>query len=298
VNRGTSIGRFRSRFKRGAKPVFADIRSDTLNLDEERLEALITPRTKAVVVVHYAGVGCEMDRILGLCATRSVAVVEDNAHGLYGHYKQRPLGTMGALAALSFHETKNVMCGEGGALLVNDERFTNRAEIIRQKGTHRNQFFRGEVDKYTWVDVGSSYLPSDIVSAFLFAQIETHERIQDNRRRIWNAYAERLADWAEKRGVVLPHVPAHCNQAYHMFYILLPSLGERQALIAHLRERGILAVFHYQPLHLSAMGARFGGRPGDCPVTEDIADRLLRLPFYNDMTESEQERVVETIVEF
>jgi dTDP-4-amino-4,6-dideoxygalactose transaminase len=283
---------------RGAKPVFCDIRPDTLNLDEERLDALITPRTKGVVVVHYAGVSCEMDCILDICTARGVAVVEDNAHGLYGHYKGRPLGTMGALAALSFHETKNVMCGEGGALLVNDERFSDRAEIIRQKGTNRNQFFRGEVDKYTWVDVGSSYLPSDIVSAFLFAQIETHERIQDDRRRIWHAYAERLGDWAKRRGIGMPHVPAHCDQAYHMFYILLPSLAERQALIEHLRERGIMAVFHYQPLHHSTMGERFGGKAGDCPVTEDIADRLLRLPFFNGMTESEQERVVEAVMEF
>lgn len=283
---------------RGARPVFADIRPDTLNLDETRLECLITPRTKAIVVVHYAGVGCEMDAILEIARRHGVAVVEDNAHGLFGAYKGKPLGTFGPLAALSFHETKNITCGEGGALIINALQYIERAEIIREKGTDRTRFFRGEVDRYTWIDVGSSYVLSDLLAAFLYAQLEAREDIQRKRRRLWEYYAEHLKDWAEAHGVRLPHVPPHCQQSYHMFYLLMPSLAERQALIAHLKARGILSVFHYQPLHLSAMGRRFGGRPGDCPVSENVSDRLLRLPFYNDLSEANQARVVAAVKEF
>lgn len=283
---------------RGARPVFADIRPDTLNLDETRLERLITPRTKVIVVVHYAGVGCEMDAILEIARRHGVAVVEDNAHGLFGAYKGKPLGTFGPLAALSFHETKNITCGEGGALIINDPQYIERAEIIREKGTDRTRFFRGEVDKYTWIDIGSSYVLSDLLAAFLYAQLEAREEIQRKRQRIWEYYAEHLKDWAEAHGVRLPHVPPHCQQSYHMFYLLMPSLAERQALIAHLKARGILSVFHYHPLHLSAMGRRFGGRPGQCPVTEEVSDRLLRLPFYNSLTEEDQAYVVAAIKEF
>ncbi|GBC78108.1 dTDP-4-amino-4,6-dideoxygalactose transaminase [bacterium HR08] len=283
---------------RGARPVFADIRPDTLNLDETQLERLITPRTRAIVVVHYAGVGCEMEAILETARRHGVAVVEDNAHGLFGTYKGKPLGTFGCLAALSFHETKNITCGEGGALIINDPQYIERAEIIREKGTDRARFFRGEVDKYTWVDVGSSYLLSDLLAAFLYAQLEVREQIQAKRRRIWEYYAEHLKEWAEAHGVRLPYVPPHCQQSYHLFYLLMPSLEERQALIAHLKARGILSVFHYQPLHLSAMGRRFGGHPGQCPVTEDVSDRLLRLPFYNAMTEEELAAVVSALKEF
>jgi len=282
---------------RGARPTFIDIRPDTLNLDERRLEQLITPRTRAIVPVHYAGVGCEMDAILEIAARYSVAVVEDNAHGLFGKYKGKYLGTFGCLATQSFHETKNLTCGEGGALLINDLRYADRAEILREKGTNRSRFFRGQVDKYTWVDLGSSYLPSDILAAFLFAQLEASEQIQARRRRIWEYYQEHLRDWAEDRHVRFPIVPGHCEQPYHMFYLLLNSLGERQRLIAHLKARGILSVFHYLPLHLSDMGRRFGGKPGDCPVTEDVSDRLLRLPFYNDLTEADQADVVAAIQE-
>jgi len=283
---------------RGARPVFADVRPDTLNLDEAQVERLITPRTRAIVPVHYAGVGCEMDAILGVAGRYGLAVVEDNAHGLFGKYKGRYLGTFGCLATQSFHETKNFTCGEGGALLINDPRYIERAEIIREKGTNRSRFFRGQVDKYTWVDVGSSYLPSDILAAFLYAQLEAREQIQAKRQRIWHYYYNCLRDWAAAHDVRLPVVPLHCEQPYHMFYLLLPSLAQRQALIAHLKSRGILAVFHYLPLHLSDMGRKFGGRPGDCPVTEDISDRLLRLPFYNDLSESMQAFVVDAIQAF
>jgi len=283
---------------RGARPVFADIRPDTLNLDESRLEALITPRTRAIAVVHYAGVGCEMDTILEIANRYRVAVVEDNAHGLFGRYRGRYLGTFGCLATQSFHETKNLTCGEGGALLINDPQYIDRAEIVREKGTNRSRFFRGQVDKYTWVDIGSSYLPSDILAAFLYAQLEERERIQARRRHIWEFYARELRDWAEDHGVRLPVVPPHCEQPYHLFYLLLPSLEARTRLIAHLKARGILAVFHYLPLHLSPMGQRFGGKPGDCPVTEDVSDRLLRLPFYNDLTDEELAEVVEAIRAF
>jgi dTDP-4-amino-4,6-dideoxygalactose transaminase len=283
---------------RGARPVFADIRPDTLNLDEAQLERLITPRTRAIVPVHYAGVGCEMDAILEIAGRHGIAVVEDNAHGLFGKYKDRYLGTFGCLATQSFHETKNFTCGEGGALLINDPCYIERAEIIREKGTNRSRFFRGQVDKYTWVDVGSSYLPSDILAAFLYAQLEAREQIQAKRKRIWLYYHDHLRDWAATHDVRLPIVPAHCEQPYHMFYLLLPSLEQRQSLIEHLKARGILSVFHYLPLHLSDMGRKFGGLPGDCPVTEDVSDRLVRLPFYNDMTESEQGQVVEGLLDF
>jgi dTDP-4-amino-4,6-dideoxygalactose transaminase len=283
---------------RGAIPIFADVRADTLNLDETKLEALITPRTKAIVAVHYAGVGCELDAILEIGGRHGVPVVEDNAHGLFGKYKGRQLGTMGCLATLSFHETKNFTCGEGGALLINDPRFVERAEIIREKGTQRSRFFRGEVDKYTWMDIGSSYLPSEILAAFLYAQLEAREAIQSLRKRIWEYYDRQLRPGAADRGVQLPGVPAHCEQPYHMYYLLLPSLAERQALIAHLHAHEINSVFHYLPLHLSSMGRRFGGKEGDCPVTEDISGRLLRLPFYNELTEADQIRVIDGLKEF
>jgi dTDP-4-amino-4,6-dideoxygalactose transaminase len=283
---------------RGARPRFVDVRADTLNLDESRLAAAVTPRTRVILPVHYAGVGCEMDAILDVAARKGIAVVEDNAHGLFGRYKGKPLGTFGCLAAQSFHETKNINCGEGGALLINDPRLGERAEIIREKGTNRSRFFRGLVDKYTWVDLGSSYVPSDLLAAYLYAQLEARARIQAARKRIWDYYEHHLRDWAAARDVRLPAVPGHCEQAYHMFYLLLPSLERRQALIAHLRERGIMGVFHYQPLHLSEMGRRLGGKEGDCPVTEAVSDRLLRLPFYNDLADADQARVVEAVAKF
>jgi dTDP-4-amino-4,6-dideoxygalactose transaminase len=282
---------------RGARPVFADVRPDTLNLDEKKLPHLITHSTRAIVPVHYAGVGCEMDAILEIARKQNLAVIEDNAHGLFGKYHGKFLGTFGSLATQSFHETKNITCGEGGALLINDEGFIERAEIIREKGTDRTRFFRGEVDKYSWVDLGSSYLPSDLLAAFLYAQLEAHVQIQAARQRIWKRYYDELTDWAHENGVRLPIVPEHCDQAYHLFYLLLPSPQERQRFIACLRERRILSVFHYVPLHTSEMGRRYGGEPGDCAIAEMVSERLVRLPFYNQLSEIEQSRVIGAIRE-
>lgn len=283
---------------RGARPVFVDIRPDTLNLDESMLESLITPRTRAIVAVHYAGVACQMDVIMDIAARHQIPVIEDNAHGLMGKFNGKYLGTFGCMATLSFHETKNFSCGEGGALLINDAKFIERAEIIREKGTNRNHFFRGQVDKYTWVDVGSSYLPSEILAAFLHAQLDVREMIQARRKRIWEYYYEHLKEWASESGVQLPTVPVECEQPYHMFYLLVSSFEERQAMIADLIKRGVNSVFHYLPLHLSKMGQQFGGKKGHCPVAESVSDRLLRLPFYNDMSESDQAQVVEAVRAF
>ena len=283
---------------RGARPVFLDVRPDTLNLDESKLEAAITPRTKAIVPVHYAGVGCEMDSIMDTARRYKVPVVEDNAHGLFGKYKGKYLGTFGSMASQSFHETKNFTSGEGGALLINDPILVERAEIIREKGTNRSRFFRGQVDKYTWVDIGSSYLPSDILAAFLFAQLEQREKIQLHRKQVWEMYHTGLKDYADTHEVQLPCIPEYCEQPYHMFYLLLPTLELRQNLIAYLRERGVYSVFHYLPLHLSDMGMSFGGKMGDCPVTERVSDQLIRLPFHNSLTSSEQEQVIDLIREF
>ncbi len=282
----------------GAKPVFIDIRKDTLNLDESQLERLITPKTKAVVPVHYAGVGCEMDSILEITARHGVEVVEDNAHGLFAKYKGKQLGSFGATATQSFHETKNFICGEGGALIINNPKLIERAEIIREKGTNRSRFFRGQVDKYTWVDVGSSYLLSDILSAFLYAQLTARDDIQTKRRRIWERYFDLLSQWAAENDVLLPKIPDHCEQPYHMFYMIVPNLDYRQNMLSYLKNNGVSAVFHYLPLHTSEMGMKYGGRPGDCPVSENISDRLVRLPFFNAMSETEVEKVAETIVAF
>ena len=283
---------------RGARPIFVDVRPDTLNLDERQLEGLITSRTRAIVPVHYAGVSCEMDAVLATAAHHGAEVVEDNAHGFAARYRGRPLGTLGCLGTQSFHETKNLSCGEGGALLVNRPDLVERAEIIREKGTNRSRFFRGEVDKYTWVDVGSSYVLGELLAAFLLAQLEEVDSIQRRRRALWEYYFDGLYDLPGTYGIGLPVVPPDCEQAYHMFYLLTRSLAERTALIEHLKRHGIQAVFHYVPLHLSEMGRRFGGRPGQCPVTEDISDRLLRLPFFTAMTHREQDRVVTAIQRF
>ena len=283
---------------RGARPVFADIREDTLNLDEAHLAELVGPRTKAIVPVHYAGVGCEMDAILEVAQGAGAAVIEDNAHGLFGRHRGRLLGTFGRLAAQSFHETKNITCGEGGALVINDESLIDRAEILREKGTDRARFLRGQVDKYTWTDLGSSFLPSDLLAAVLCAQLEAREGIQERRRAIWNRYREELAGWAGEHGVRLPAVPDHDEQPFHLFYLLLPSEAARDRLIDHLRKHRILAVFHYVPLHLSPMGVRYGGKPGDCPVTESVSGRLVRLPFYNHLAPEDLGRVIEAVTDF
>jgi dTDP-4-amino-4,6-dideoxygalactose transaminase len=288
---------------RGARPVFVDIRPDTLNLDESLLESKITERTRAIVVVHYAGVACEMAAILRVAGQHGIPVIEDNAHGLFGRYRHpdsgdRALGSMGALATLSFHETKNISCGEGGALLINQDRFATRAEILREKGTNRAQFFRGEIDKYSWVDVGSSYLPSDMLAAFLYAQLSAYQSVQSSRERIWNHYYEELQEWSQENGFRLPIVPAHCDQPYHMFYLLAPSLAARTSFIGHLKDRGIMAVFHYLPLHLSRMGQSLGGKRGDCVVTEDVSDRLVRLPLYPSLSAADLSRIVDSIKRF
>jgi dTDP-4-amino-4,6-dideoxygalactose transaminase len=280
---------------RGARPVFIDIRPDTLNLDENHLESLISPRTRAVFVVHYGGVGCEMESIQRATSRHGISLIEDNAHGLFGRYCSKYLGTFGRLATQSFHETKNLTCGEGGALMINDPGLIERAEILREKGTNRSRFFREQVDKYTWVDIGSSYLPSDILAAFLYAQLEARQKIQSRRRQIWDYYYQHLRDWAEERAVRLPIIPSHCEQPYHLFYMLMPSLQDRQGMIDHLKSEGILSVFHYVPLHLSEMGRRLGGKPGGCPITEAVSDRLLRLPFYNGLAEADQARIVAAV---
>jgi len=280
---------------RGARLRFADVRPDTLNIDEQQLPGILSDRTKAIVPVHYAGVGCEMSAIMRVAAEHGVPVIEDNAHGLFGKHAGQYLGTFGAMATLSFHETKNFTCGEGGALLINDSRFVDRAEIIQDKGTDRRRFDRGQVDKYTWVDLGSSYVLSDMQAAYLYAQLELRDGIQHLRRLVWERYREGLSDWASIHNVELPVVPAECEQSYHMFYMLMPTSEHRDRLLDHLRQRGIRAVFHYQPLHISPMGRRFGGRAGDCPVTEDVAGRLLRLPFYTSLGEAEQGIVLDGV---
>jgi dTDP-4-amino-4,6-dideoxygalactose transaminase len=278
--------------------VFVDIRPDTLNLDERLVEAAITPRTKALMAVHYAGVGCDMDALMAIAGRHGLAVVEDNAHGLFGRLHGRALGSFGAMSTLSFHETKNLTCGEGGALVLNDASLVERAEIVREKGTNRTRFYRGQVDKYTWVDVGSSYLPSDLLAAYLTAQLEAKDAIQARRHAIWAAYDTALAGWAERQGIRRPIVPAGCEHPAHIYYLLLPSLDARTRLLAHLRERRILATFHYQPLHLSDMGRQFGGRAGQHPVTESVADRLVRLPVFYQLTDADQARVVDALHAF
>ncbi len=283
---------------RGAKPVFCDIRPDTLNLDESKLEALITPRTKAIIPVHYAGVGCEMDVIMAIADRHNVAVIEDNAHGLFGKYKGRWLGTFGAMATQSFHETKNITCGEGGALLINEPHYEERAEIMREKGTNRARFFRGQVDKYSWVDVGSSYVMSDVLAAFLYGQLEQWQNIQGKRQALWDRYEEALGDWAMANHIKTPVIPRHCDQAYHMYYLIMPSLKARTDFIAKLKDQGITAVFHYLPLHLSSFAKTSGlgswdtGRRAECPVTESVSDRLVRLPFYASMIGHKQNCVI------
>jgi dTDP-4-amino-4,6-dideoxygalactose transaminase len=283
---------------RGAKPIFCDIRPDTLNIDERLLERLITPRTKAIYLVHYAGVGCEMNSIMEIAARYQIPIVEDNAHGLFGKYHGKNLGTFGCMATQSFHETKNFTCGEGGALLINEPKYFEDAEIIREKGTNRSRFFRGQVDRYTWVNIGSSYLPSDILAAILLSQLEEKDLIQDKRRKIWEIYNLELSKWASTNNVILPTIPDYCEQTYHMFYMLLPDLERRQGLIEHLKSLNIMAVFHYLPLNLSDMGRKFGGNEVDCPITEKISDQLLRLPFYYDLTEEDQSQVINSICSY
>lgn len=283
---------------RGAIPRFVDIKSETLNLDETLVERAINSKTKAIVPVHYAGVGCDMDNLVKISQSYNLSIVEDNAHGLFGKYKGQFLGTFGDLSTQSFHETKNFTCGEGGALLINNERFVERAEILREKGTNRKKFFQGIIDKYTWVDIGSSFLPSDILSAFLYAQFESWQYVQEKRQKIWHKYNLSLQEWARENQVGLPFIPNNCEQAYHMFYILCPNIQFRSKLISYLKQKGIYAVFHYLPLHLSEMGKKFGGQQGDCPVTEKRSDQLLRLPFFTSLSDQQLDLVISTILDF
>jgi dTDP-4-amino-4,6-dideoxygalactose transaminase len=282
---------------RGAKPVFIDICPDTLNLDERLLLDLITDRTRAIVPVHYGGVGCEMDAIMDIAGACGIPVIEDNAHGIFATYRDRPLGSFGLLSAVSFHETKTIQCGEGGALVVNDPEMVGRAEFIREKGTNRSQFFRGEVRQYNWVDIGSSFLPSDILAAFLWGQLERKDEILTARRSLWDRYHTQLSDWAAASDVRLPCVPSHCRHSGHLYYLIMSDASRTQRLIDHLAARGIYATFHYLPLHRSPFAARCGSR-GDCPVTEDISQRIVRLPFYTTLTSDDQEYVIRSIVEF
>lgn len=283
---------------RGARPVFVDIRPDTLNLDEALIEAAITPRTRAIWPVHYAGVACEMDTILTIARRRELVVVEDAAQGVFASYKGRALGTLGDLGCYSFHETKNISCGEGGALLVNDDRYAKRAEILREKGTNRSQFLRGQVDKYTWVDVGSSYVPADILAAFLVGQLEAGERITARRGELCAAYARLLAPLAERGLLRLPVVPDACTSNHHMFYVITASAPQRAALMDQLRSAGYMATFHYVPLHTSPVGQSNGWREGSLPVTEDLSARLLRLPLFFDMTLADVEVVARAVCAF
>jgi dTDP-4-amino-4,6-dideoxygalactose transaminase len=280
---------------RGAKPVFVDIRPDTLNVDETLVESLITPRTKAIVLVHYAGVACAMDPLIAISRRCGVPLVEDNAHGLLGKYRGRSLGSFGTFATQSFHDTKNVTCGEGGALAINDPLFIERAEILWEKGTNRKKFLAGLVDKYSWVDIGSSFLLSDLLAAFLFGQIEQAGQIQSLRHAVWRYYYDSLEPVTEHLGIALPQVSPECEHAAHLFYILLQNRTARDHLISFLLSKNIQSAFHYLPLHLSPMGRRFGYQEGDCPVTEDISGRLLRLPFHNQLTRREQDYVVAAI---
>jgi dTDP-4-amino-4,6-dideoxygalactose transaminase len=280
---------------RGATPVFVDIRDDTCNLDEALVENAITPRTKAIVVVHYAGVACNMDPILELARRHGLLVIEDAAQGILSSYRGRPLGSLGHLAALSFHETKNVIAGEGGALIVNDARWALRSEIVWEKGTNRTEFFRGGVDKYTWVDVGSSYLPSEINAAFLFAQLESADAITDRRLAVWQMYHDAFAPWERKGAVRRPIVPSDCRHNGHLYYLLFADLAHRSAVQSLLRRAGIDAVFHYVPLHSSPAGLKFGRAVGSLPVTERTAARLLRLPVWAGMTDGDVDLVTATV---
>jgi dTDP-4-amino-4,6-dideoxygalactose transaminase len=283
---------------RGARPVFVDIRSDTLNLDERQLERALSSRTRAIVVVHYAGIACEMDTISALAARHGIPIVEDNAHGLFGRYRGRWLGTLGSLATLSFHETKNYTCGEGGALVINDPHLIARAEVLREKGTNRSRFFRGEVDKYTWVDLGSSYLPSDLSAAMLLGQLEEQEHVQARRKELFNRYMEGLWEWAHTSGVGLPQIPSDCTPAYHLFYVRLPNEAMRSRFIKWLDSQGVHSVFHYVPLHTSPMGRRYGYAAGDLPITEAVSDQLVRLPFFFGLSRAQQDRVIQAAVSF
>ena len=282
----------------GAKPVFVDSRQDTLNIDASLIEAAITPRTRVICVVHYGGIACEIEQILTIARAHHLTVIEDNAHGLYAKYQGKYLGTFGALATQSFHETKNITCGEGGALLVNDAALVERAEILREKGTNRSRFLRGQVDKYTWVDIGSSWVMSDLLAAILYGQLQRSTAINQRRVDIWNRYDAELREWADLHGVMRPLVPADSEHVGHVYHLRFARADQRTRFIDHMKLQSIMCVFHYQPLNASPVGQRFGGFLGQCPIAEHAGDCLVRLPLYNILTESDQTRVIETIKSF
>lgn len=282
----------------GAVPVFIDIRPDTLNLDEKLIEAAITPKTKAIVPVHYAGVGCEMDSIMQIAKQHHLAVIEDAAQAFSSTYKGKPLGTIGLAGAFSFHETKNVMSGEGGCLLTNNQEIAERAEIIREKGTNRSKFFRGQVDKYTWVDKGSSYLPSDILAAYLYSVLEHATEIQDRRIRIWHRYNEAFKPLAEKGLVRLPYIPSECTNNAHMFYMLFNNLETRTRFIAHMKDKGIMTPFHYVPLHSAPAGEKYGRFVGDMKHTNQISETLVRLPLFYDLKDENIDEIIQIVFDF
>jgi len=282
----------------GARPVFVDVQSDTLNIDPVQVVDAITPRTRAICLVHYGGVGARMELLMPLALQHGLMIIEDNAHGLFGKYNGRYLGTFGELATQSFHETKNIACGEGGAVIINDESLVERAEILREKGTDRSRFLRGQVDKYTWVDVGSSWVQSDILAAILLAQLEKREEIYKIRMEIYNRYDRELASWATSNGVLTPFVPAGCEHTAHVFHLRFEQGNQRDRFIAHLSERGVNAVFHYQPLHLSAVGRQLGGKLGQFPVTEQAGNCLVRLPLFSSLTAEQQTHVIEAVTSF
>jgi len=282
----------------GARPVFVDSRQDTLNIDASLIEAAITPRTRAICVVHYGGVACEMEKILELGKAYNLTVIEDNAHGLFAKYRGKFLGTFGSLATQSFHETKNITCGEGGALLINDSALVERAEILREKGTDRSRFLRGEVDKYTWVDVGSSWVLSDLLAAILWGQLQRASKINARRAAIWNQYNSHLQDWADRHGVLRPFVPPGCEHVGHLYHLRFREGEQRTRFINHMKEHQISCVFHYQPLHVSPVGQRFGGLAGQCPVSEHAGECLVRLPMYNTLSEDDVARVTNAILKF
>lgn len=285
-------------YMNGVSPVFVDIRPDTLNIDEAKVEDAVTDLTKAILVTHYCGVAAEMNPLLSLAEKYGLYIVEDAAHGFNTTYGDKYLGTFGDVGVFSFHETSNLICGEGGAIVVNKEALMERAEIIREKGTNRSKFFRGEVDKYTWVDIGSSYLPSDLLAAFLYGQLENMENIHNQRDKIFGFFYESLKPLCERGLLKLPYTVTEKHSKSHFFYIVLNDEKTRADLIGHLKAKGILAVIHYTPLHLSPIGRSLGYKEGDLPVTEAMSERLLRLPFYHDMTIVEQSEVVERISDF
>ena len=282
----------------GAKPIFVDVRQDTLNIDIDQVEAAITSRTKAICVVHYGGIACEMERLVKISRDHNLVLIEDNAHGLFAKYKGKYLGTFGALATQSFHETKNITCGEGGALIINDPSLSERAEILREKGTDRTKFLRGQVDKYTWVDVGSSWVISDLLAAILYGQLLRADEIYLQRIKIWSRYHNELASWASSNSVITPTVPDGCEHTGHVYHLRFQRGIQRDKFIEHLKNLSIYAVFHYQPLHLSTVGRSIGGKDGQFPITESAGDCLIRLPLFNTMSEDEQSHVIESVKVF